>query len=57
MVFLRQGMNADKVLLFVVLIKAGRAVGAKGMMIQTIKMKSGALAIRIEKEPMVRLCF
>lgn len=55
--FLRQGMNADKVLLFVVLIKAGRAVGAKGMMIQTIKMKSGALAIRIEKEPMVRLCF
>lgn len=32
--------------------KAGKAVGTKGMMIQNIKIKSGALAIRIDKEPL-----
>jgi hypothetical protein len=33
--------------------KAGKAVGSKGTMMQTIKTKSGAAAIRIEKEPLV----
>lgn len=33
--------------------KAGKAVGAKGAMIQAIKLKSGAMSIRIEKEPLV----
>lgn len=32
--------------------KAGKAVGTKGTMMQTIKNKSGATSIRIEKEPM-----
>lgn len=32
--------------------KAGKAVGSKGTMMQTIKTKSGAAAIRIEKEPL-----
>lgn len=32
--------------------KAGKAVGSKGSMMQTIKTKSGAVAIRIEKEPL-----
>eukprot|EP01039_Chlorochromonas_danica_P002223 gene2223-2428_t len=49
-----QGRNPDVLVVHLLLEhnKAGRAVGAKGMMIQTIKMKSGALAIRIEKEPL-----
>ncbi len=33
--------------------KAGKAVGAKGAMMQTIKVKSNASAIRIDKEPIV----
>jgi hypothetical protein len=33
--------------------KAGKAVGSKGTMMQSIKNKSGATSIRIEKEPMV----
>jgi hypothetical protein len=32
--------------------KAGKAVGSKGSMMQTIKVKSGAVSIRIEKDPM-----
>jgi len=32
--------------------KAGKAVGSKGSMMQTIKVKSGAASIRIEKEPL-----
>lgn len=37
--------------------KAGKAVGTKGTMMQTMKMKSGASSIRIEKEPMVPTSF
>jgi hypothetical protein len=33
--------------------KAGKAVGAKGAMMQTIKVKSNSSIIRIDKEPIV----
>jgi hypothetical protein len=32
--------------------KAGKAVGSKGSTMQTIKHKSGATQVRVEKEPM-----
>lgn len=34
--------------------QAGRVVGAKGAMIQQLKLKSGAVQIRMQKDPTVR---
>ena len=33
--------------------KAGRVVGQKGAMIQSLKVKSGAMQIRMQKDPKV----
>jgi hypothetical protein len=37
-------------------LKAGRVVGQKGAMIQSLKIKSGAMQIRMQKDPKVHIC-